>query len=322
MTRISRRGLLTGAAGAALFGAGLAGGSYSATLAGARRGVEQRSQLVQTRFGTLEYAIAGRGEPFLMIHGTGGGFDQGLLFSQALIAHGFEVIAPSRFGYLRSDFPPDPSPANQADAIADLLDHLGIERLVVAGGSAGALSAVQFALRHPDRCASLILLVPAANLGNRDPVEFTRLQQFLADRVMASDPWFWALLKLFPDQLIGTLLATDPALLQTVPKSERERAYHILNGLMPISWRTRGMMNDGHFAGSPAGIDLSRIAAPTLIISAEDDRFGTAETARTIAGQVSSSRLVIYPSGGHIWLGHDDGVADEIAAFARTAAIN
>jgi dienelactone hydrolase len=40
-----------------------------------------------------------------MIHGTGGGFDQGLLFARRLVDAGYRVIAPSRFGYLRSDFP-------------------------------------------------------------------------------------------------------------------------------------------------------------------------------------------------------------------------
>jgi 2-hydroxy-6-oxonona-2,4-dienedioate hydrolase len=313
----SRRGFLIGAAGALLLGGGYASGSYSATVAAAKRRVEQHSRLVHTRFGAVEYAIAGRGEPFLMIHGTGGGFDQGLRFAQGLIARDFEVIAPSRFGYLRSDFPSDASPANQADAFADLLDQLGIETLPLAGGSAGALPAAQFALQHPDRCSGLVLLVPAMNLSNQDPVEFTPLQQFLVGKLLTSDVWFWTLLKLAPDQLIGTLLATDPSLLQTVSKEERERAYLILNELMPISRRTRGMMNDGHFAGSPADIDLSRIASPTLVVSAEDDRFGTAETARTITATVPSARLVIYPTGGHIWLGHDDDLADEIAGFVR-----
>lgn len=77
-----------------------------------------------------------------MIHGTGGGFDQGLRFADALIAHGVRVIAPSRFGYLRSDFPVNPSLAEQADALASLLDNLGIDRIAVIGGSAGALSAI------------------------------------------------------------------------------------------------------------------------------------------------------------------------------------
>ncbi|MCC5980671.1 MAG: alpha/beta hydrolase [Oceanicaulis sp.] len=317
---ISRRTVLTGAAGVLLAGGGWLAGSFSGTLKAQKQRISHASQLANTRSGTLEYAIGGSGAPLLMIHGTGGGFDQGLRFGQALMARGFQIIAPSRFGYLRSDFPADPSPARQADALADLLDHLGIERLPVAGGSAGALPAAQFALRHPDRCSALILLVPAMNLETRDPVEFTGLQHFLVNRLLTSDIWFWLLSRAMPEQLIGTLLATDPQLLRTVSHEERERARLILNEIMPVSQRTRGMMNDGHYAGSPADIDLPAITAPTLVISVEDDRFGTAGTARTIASRVAGSRLVIYPTGGHIWLGHDGDIADEISAFTDVSA--
>ena len=54
---MSRRGLLFGGAGILLSGAGYAIGSYSATVAAAKRRVEQQSHLVHTRFGALEYSI-------------------------------------------------------------------------------------------------------------------------------------------------------------------------------------------------------------------------------------------------------------------------
>ena len=40
---------------------------------------------------------------------------------------------PSRFGYLRSDMPNDPSSENQADVLVDLLAALKIDRLPVLG---------------------------------------------------------------------------------------------------------------------------------------------------------------------------------------------
>ncbi|MBC7280950.1 alpha/beta hydrolase [Hoeflea sp.] len=314
---LSRRSIVVGSAAAlaAAFGGGYAIGSYNAAMAAAIARIARKSSLVTTRFGPLEYAIEGRGQPLLMVHGTGGGFDQGLRFGGGLIASGFQVIAPSRFGYLRSFFPADPSPQNQADAFAALLDHLGIDRIPIAGGSAGALPAAWFALRHPDRCSHLILLVPAMNLSNRDPVEFTRFQQVLVGRLLSSDRWFWAVRTLAPNQLIGTLLATDPALLASVSASERDRAYMVLDELAPIRRRRQGMAQDGRMAGSPADIDLSRIETPALVVSTEDDRFGTAQTARIIAGRIAGARLVIYPTGGHLWLGHDQELTAEIAGF-------
>ena len=274
-----------------------------------------RSNVVRTRYGQLEYAIAGSGPGLLMIHGAGGGFDQGLTFTEGLIRSGHQVIAPSRFGYLRSDFPTDPSSEKQADAFVDLLDGLNIERLPVAGGSAGALSAVQFALRHPERCSALILIVPAANVRGADPVKMSPVQAFFVRQLTTTDFLFWAALKSTRNQMIGTLLATDPELVERASDSEKRRAYRILDEIMPVSRRSRGMLNDGKLAGSPARMDFTKLAVPTLVISVEDDRFGTAQTARDIAVAIPGSKLVVYPSGGHIWVGHDAELWAEVARF-------
>ena len=74
-------------------------------------------------------------------------------------------------------------------------------------------------------------------------------------------------------------------------------------------------MNDAQQAGKPARMDFSRLKMPVLLISAEDDRFGTAATARKIANVIPNSELTILSNGGHIWLGHDEFVAGRIDAF-------
>lgn len=97
------------------------------------------------------------------MQGSGGGFDQGMAFAAPLIAQGIRVVAMSRFGYLRT-----PMPANgSADAFVCLMDALDIDKAAVMGGSAGALTAVQLARRHPDRVSAPILMVP---LGYKPPI--------------------------------------------------------------------------------------------------------------------------------------------------------
>lgn len=274
--------------------------------------------LVRTRFGDLEYAESGSGPPLLMIHGTGGGFDQGLLFAQRLAQAGHRVIAPSRFGYLRSSMPADPSSENQADAFVDLLDHLGIARIAVAGGSAGALSAMQFAIRHPERCAALIPIVPAAYAPNRPPARpWSPMQTYVAQSILRSDFLFWAALATLPGTMTETLLATDAALVTSASPQEQARVKEILWGILPVSAKTRGLLNDAKLAGNPAPMDLARIAAPTLAISVEDDRFLTADAARHIANTVPGARLVIYPSGGHVYVGRDAELTTAIETFLR-----
>lgn len=289
--------------------------AFSRDLERARQRVTGHSEVMQARFGQLEYTVVGSGQPLLMIHGTGGGYDQGLAFAEGIINRGHRVIAPSRFGYLRSDFPDDSSSEYQADAFVDLLDRLDIDKVAVAGGSAGALSAVQFALRHPDRCSGLILLVPAANVRNRDPAQMSPTLQVMVRTLLRSDLLFWIALKTAPNTLIGTLLATDPRLLATVSPEERARAHRILEDLLPISARWRGMLNDAKLAGNPARVDFRRIRVPTLVVSVEDDRFGTAATARDIAAAVPQAKLVMFKQGGHIWLGHYEEVADAVTQF-------
>lgn len=316
------RALLLGLGGLALAGGSYAGGAFREARAQAATRLFGQSSVIDTRAGALEYAVAGHGPPLMMIHGTGGGFDQGLLFASNLRQRGFRIVAPSRFGYLGSAFPDDASPAHQADVLAELLDHLGIDRLPVVGGSAGALSAAEFALRHPDRCSHLGLLVPAANLTDRDPVEFTALQRLAVGAVLGSDFWFWALSRAAPGQMIRTLLATDPALLDRVTPDERRRADAILAQIFPISRKVDGLRTDGFWAGTPSPTAYDQITVPTLILSCEDDLFGTAATARLLADRIPNARLVVYPDGGHIWLGHDDAFADEIVRFISDTQIN
>lgn len=306
------------AAGGTVLAGGAVASAYSRSISAARARVSGGSSTVETRFGTMEYASAGEGRPFLMIHGTGGGFDQGLAFIEGLLPRGYRAISPSRFGYLRSDFPADPSSANQADAFADLLDALGIDKLPVAGGSAGALSAIEFAIRHPDRCSALIAIVPANYSPARPSFEPMSATQEKAMRAMlGSDFLFWSAMQLMRNQMIGTMLATDPALVASASPQEQARVERILRDILPVSSRSRGLMNDAVLAANPAQQALREITAPTLAISLDDDRFGTLDGARHIVEEVPGARLVTWPSGGHVWVGHDEDLFAEIDAFLR-----
>jgi pimeloyl-ACP methyl ester carboxylesterase len=129
----------------------LIGWRFSRDMALATARAAQGGVLLPTRCGPIEYQEAGTGVPLLVVHDSGGGHDQGMAFAGTLGRHGVRVIAMSRFGYLGTPMPADASAAAQADAHVCLLDALGIPRAAVMGGSAGAPSALQMAIRHPDR---------------------------------------------------------------------------------------------------------------------------------------------------------------------------
>jgi pimeloyl-ACP methyl ester carboxylesterase len=204
---------------------------FAAALSIHRARVHRGSQVVSSRFGPIEFATDGHGAPVLIVHGAAGGFDQGIAAAGRLAAAGYQVVAPSRFGFLRSASPNDPSPGNQADAFAVLLDELHIQSVPVVGFSLGALSALQFTLRHPDRCRSLTVIVPAASavLPAQGPLPdqgwWTRA---IIERIVRSDFLYWLGITLACNQMIRFVLATDPALVAAASPDERQRALDIL----------------------------------------------------------------------------------------------
>lgn len=102
-----------------------------------------------------------------VVHGSGGGFDQGELIARALFGDSFHWIAPSRFGYLHSTFVPGATFVDQAHGYRHLLDPLGIERVAVAALSHDGPSALLLAALYPDRVSSLVLISCGVAFDNK-----------------------------------------------------------------------------------------------------------------------------------------------------------
>ncbi len=289
----------------------------------ARARVSRGSLLIETRCGAVEYQEAGAGVPLLSVHGSGGGYDQGMAFAAPLAKQGIRVIAMSRFGYLRTPMPADSSAAAQADAHVCLLDALGINHAAVMGGSAGALSALQMAIRHPTRVSALILLVP---LGYKPPSEVNSaapMAPWIESTMMAvigSDFLFWSALNLARDKMIQTVLATPPAQLNSASAAERARINAMLDNILPVSARAAGLRSDTAASKAMVPAALERVIAPTLIISARDDGYGTYASAVYMASQIAGARFIGFETGGHTWVGHNDAVMDAIADLVELAA--
>ena len=294
---------------------------YQRDIGQARERVASGSLIVQTACGPIEYAEAGAGAPVLVVHGAGGGFDQGMDIAAPLVGHGFRVIAVSRFGYLRTPMPADATPAAQADAHACLLDALHIQRAAIFGISAGAPSSLQFALRYPQRTSALVLLVPGTyapsrNAGSNEmaaPAGTT----FLLDTALRWDFLFWAALKLAPDSMTHILLGTDPALVSSASREEQTRIATVKDHILPISPRRAGLLNEENVMSTLERYPLERITVPVLTLSAPDDLYRTYEAAHYTAEQIPGARFVGYPNGGHLLVGHQQQAMDEIVRFLK-----
>jgi 2-hydroxy-6-oxonona-2,4-dienedioate hydrolase len=295
---------------------------YRADLASARRSLAAGSRIADTACGPLEYARSGSGPAVLLVHGAGGGYSQVAPLAELLARSGFTAISVSRFGYLRTPLPADASPPAQADAHACLLDALGLPSAAVVGLSAGAPSALHYAARHAGRCTALVLLVPAIAVPGRDAAQTTPpspFWQFVFERALRSDFLIWAVIRLWPQVLVETVLATPPAAFRAASPAEQRRALAVIRDIFPVSLKADGLRNDAAVT-TPAPLpELGRIAAPTLAISARDDLYRTDGGARHAAQRIPGARLVLYETGGHAWLGHDAELRTELVGFLRAA---
>ena len=328
MSSVRLRRVIETVAGLAAFGiSAFVYAAYRRDIRAAHMRIASGSLVAETRGGLIEYAIAGDGPPVLLVHGAGGGYDQGLDLGEPLVARGLRVIAMSRFGYLRTPLPLDASAAAQADAHACLLDVLGIPRVAVMAASAGAPSAMQFALRHPERCRALVLLVPAAYAprpGGASAVTppmkaMPAWARYLFDLALRSNFIFWTAQRVSRASMIRTILGTPPDVVEHASAAEQARVATVLEHILPIAPRRAGLLNDAAVISSLERFDLERIVVPTLAISAADCLYGTFEGARYTAEHVPGARFVGYATGGHLCVDHQDEVVSTIVAFVKAA---
>lgn len=271
------------------------------------------SQVIETPCGQIEYARAGSGQQVLVIHGISGGFDQGLGLANTLLGEGFQVITPSRFGYLRTPLPEHATVASQADAYACLLDALGVRQVAVVATSAGATSALQFAIRHPERVLALVLHSP--NAPGKVEMKLPPRQVF--ETMFHSDFIFWGLTTYFAPTMRS--LAGVPQGFRLSPEMETS-VDQVLRSVLPSSERADGIVFDNYVSNPEINqYSFEKVAAPTLVMSAVDDPMALHENARHLAAMIPGARFTAVQNGGHLMLGHAEEVKTEISAFIQQA---
>jgi 2-hydroxy-6-oxonona-2,4-dienedioate hydrolase len=290
--------------------------AYLRSIGRAYERIAGRSDVVASPLGDIEFGQGGAGPDVLVVHGSGGGFDQGELIARAVLGEDFHWIAPSRFGYLRSTFRDGATFADQAHAYRHLLDHLGIERVAVVALSHGGPSALLFAALYPERVSALVLVSCGVASAPSDP------GQALANRkgdalvtIFSHDPLYWAFSTAFRTQLIGLMGADDEVLAGLAP-AQRQLVDDVIAFMNPVAPRAAGVAFDNR-----AALPNERIAAiraPTLIVHATDDGLQLYRNAEFAAATIPRARLVRFEHGGHLLLAVEQAeVRAQVQAFIR-----
>ena len=271
--------------------------AYLRDMARAYERIHDKGSLISSPYGEIEFTQGGSGSPVLVIHGSGGGYDQGELMVEAFLGDEFHWIAPSRFGYLGSTFREGATFDDQAHAYAHLLDELGVEQAAVVTLSHGGPSALLFAVLHPDRVSSLTLISAgvAASVGE-DQAQANRKGDMLV-RIYNYDALYWGMTRLFKKQFMRLMGANDAVIADLTP-GQRELASHIIDFMNPASPRSAGAAFDNRAAMPNERI--AAIRAPTLVIHARDDALQLFENAEFAAATIPGARLISFDQGGHL----------------------
>ncbi|WP_433272261.1 alpha/beta fold hydrolase [Actinosynnema sp. CS-041913] len=118
----------------------------------------------------------GRGPAVVLVH-PGSGSALSWPYQQPVFARaGYRVIAYSRRGHYNSTAPDPDNPGVGADDLHALVEHLGLRRFHLLGAALGGYYATDYALLHPERLHSLLIL--SSFMGISDP-EYLRVTKLL-----------------------------------------------------------------------------------------------------------------------------------------------
>jgi len=279
-------------------------------------GIEQQtltgSKLINTTHGLIEYADEGEGYPVLVSHGGLMGYDQIKSVKQMIGNHGFRVIAPSRFGYLRTPLPQNASVAAQADAYAELLDALNVSKVIVMGFSFGGPAALQFTLSYPNRTIALVMSMAVSH--NTPTLDFQN--QIMQQVILRSDLAGWAFSDSLRPQFLA-LIGVSSQVQANMTNADEQYVDDMLRVMQPMSARQAGMYNDRIVGQAEINLPLENIKAPTLVFHAKDDGLVNFEYGQYTAQHIPNAKFVPFQSGGHLLVGCLDAMHIETMNFLR-----
>lgn len=293
--------------------------------------LDAASEITETASGQVEFLTRGEGPVVLVFHGAPGGYDQAMLLGSGLADSGFQIIAPSRPGYLRTPLPTGLMPMQQADAMAALLDTLGIQSVAVLADSAGAPAALEFAQRHPKRLWALVLVSAVAHRFNSKSEEAREAGYIVLNR-LGGDIGSWMLVEKAEHEPRDVLRRTLEITSAAQPAQLQAETDYILGNAAQIEWfrefagtfaplspRESGTRNDMIQIRALPDFPFEKINVPTLMIHGTLDRIAPFAQARKVAERLPLATLYPVEGAGHlVQLGlHAEEVQKRIASFLR-----
>src|SRR5262245_13724403 len=279
----------------------------------------------RTRDGrAIAYRVAGSG-PTLVCHPGGPGFSSRYFAGFAGLGDSFTLVFLHPRGTEGSDRPADPRAYGTEDYVADLDElrgHLGLERMLLLGHSHGGVVAQAYAAAHPDRVERLVL---ASTLARFQAEQEAAMEAGV--KAKEGESWYedacaaleaeqagnWG----SDEELASLAMREFPFYFAQFGDAEREYL-RLLDGEIPCGAALK-LFNEEVFTTFDLRPQLSRITAPTLVLTGRDDFICGPVCAQEIADGIVGSELVLLDCGHFVFVEQAAAFADAIRAFLAGA---
>lgn len=255
------------------------------------------SQFIEINGVNMHVKTMGQGEPvFVLLHGFGASLDSWQAVMEPLSQLG-TVIAFDRPAFGLTERPltwegQNPySTEAQVEQVIGLLDHLGVEKSILVGNSAGGTVAMQTTLAHPERVSALILVDPAVYSGGGAPAWV---------RPLLATPQMRHLGPL----IARTIQARGPELIQLAwhdPSALRPETIELYKKPLKVENWDKALW-EFTLANRATGLAerLDGFTLPVLVITGDDDRIVPTKDTIRLAGELPNAELVVIANAGHV----------------------
>lgn len=239
----------------------------------------------------INYEVLGAGPPLILLHGATSLGREDFAAQLPLLSKAFRVYIPDARGHggTRWDAANGFTYAWLVDDLEAFADALGLATFHLVGFSMGAMTALQFAVRAPQRLRTLMVIgittlrEPRASVGRRlmDP-----------ERILANDP-----------KLLAQLVRRHDV-------GQGEGAWKRLLPAIAADVAAQPLLT---------AAELHSIDAPTMVVTGDRDPFVPVEAAAALARQLPDARLFVVPDAGHEVMVRRPGLFNEaMTGFYRS----
>jgi pimeloyl-ACP methyl ester carboxylesterase len=234
---------------------------------------------------TLGYDDTGRGDPLVLVHGHP--FDRTMWRPQvAEFARTMRVITPDLRGYGESDVVPGITLLETfARDLAALLDHLGVDRVILGGLSMGGQIAMEFHRLFPERLRALVL---ADTFATPETPEGREARNAMADRLLRDGMDAYAA-EVLPKMITPASIAELPAV-----------ADHVLTMMRGTSREGAAAALRGRAERPDYLAMLPTVSVPVLVLVGSEDEYTPVSDAEAMCERLPDATLVVINGTGHL----------------------